>query len=611
LYHSTATLLPDGRVLVAGSGHNYFNDIAEFNGEIFSPAYLFKGARPTISSSPPMANYGKGFFVGTPDGASIASVSLIRNGAVTHSFNMDQRLVPLSFQQTAGGLTVQAPASANLAPPGTYMLFIVNSNGVPSVAPFVRLPAPYEDSSAPTAPSNLTASGGVGTVSLNWLAASDNVGVTKYDVYRSTTSGFTPTAANRVAQVTSLAYVDAPPAAGTYYYVVTAEDAAGNVGPASNQASAAATADVTPPTAALTNPAGGTTVTGMVGLTANASDDVGVAGVQFLLDGVSLGAEDTAAPYSLAWDSATASNGSHTLSARARDAAGNVTTSSAVTVTVSNAATPAGLVAYYHFDDGAGSTAIDSSGRGNAGTLSNASWSNSGKYGGALSFNGTNSIVNVADSDSLDLSSAMTLEAWVMPTTVTGYRTVMMKEVPGDLSYALYAGDTGGRPNAWGRVGTKSTGVAGASGLPLNAWSHVAATYDGAVIALYVNGTQVASKAMSGALATSASPFHIGGNTVWGEYFAGLIDEVRVYNRPLTGGEIQADMGTGGAIFTAQAAAPIFAPLGAGPDPVLTGTATGTVVRDRAGGSLFSDHQPARSTLPLRRRRPFELSGRE
>ena len=99
--------------------------------------------KPTITSAPTTLNYSSSFFVGTPDGAGISSVALIGNGAVTHSFNMDQRFVPLTFTQTGGGLTVQAPANANLAPPGYYMLFTVNSNGVPSVAPFVRLPAPY------------------------------------------------------------------------------------------------------------------------------------------------------------------------------------------------------------------------------------------------------------------------------------------------------------------------------------------------------------------------------------------------------------------------------------------------------------------------------------
>jgi Domain of unknown function (DUF1929) len=75
-----------------------------------------------------------------PDAASIRSGSLIRTGAVTHFFDQSERYLPLAFSQTTGGLTVMAPINGNLAPPGYYMLFIVNSSGVPSIAPFVQLP---------------------------------------------------------------------------------------------------------------------------------------------------------------------------------------------------------------------------------------------------------------------------------------------------------------------------------------------------------------------------------------------------------------------------------------------------------------------------------------
>jgi hypothetical protein len=594
LYHSTALLLPDGRVLVAGSGHNYYNNVAQFNAEIYSPAYLFKGARPTVSSSPATANYNSSFFVGTPDAADIASVSLIRNGAVTHSFNMDQRLVPLTFQQTAGGLTVQAPSSANLAPPGTYMLFIVNSKGVPSVAPFVRLPAAYEDTTPPTAPANAAAVGGVGTVSLSWSAASDNVAVARYNLYRSLTPGFTPSAANRVAQVTSLSYVDAGMPAGTYYYLVTAEDAAGNVGPASNQASATTTTDATAPTVSVTSPSTGATLAGVVTLAAAASDDVGVAGVQFLLDGTPVGAEDTAAPYTLDWNSTSVVNGAHTISARARDAAGNTTTSAGVGVSVSNTA-PTGLVAYYRFDEGSGATALDASGRANNGTIVGASWTATGKYGSALSFNGSSSIVNVADASSLDLTTGMTLEAWVNPSASSGYRTVVMKDIPGELSYALYGSD-GSRPNAWGRVGSTSTGVLGTGAVPLNVWTHLAVTYNGSSLVLYVNGSQAATKALSGSLVTSNSPLHIGGNAVWGEYFAGLIDDVRVYNRALSASEIQTDM-NGPATpppplpdSQTHSLSGTVTPTagGAGATLSLSGATTATVTADASGNYSFA-----------------------
>src|SRR5205809_7572985 len=98
--------------------------------------------------------------------------------------------------------------------------------------------------------------------------------------------------------------------------------------------------DTTPPTVSITSPISGATVGGTTSVTANASDNVGVVGVQFLLDGANLGVEDAAAPYSVSWNTTTASNGSHTLTAVARDAAGNRTTSAAVTVTVFNDTTP-------------------------------------------------------------------------------------------------------------------------------------------------------------------------------------------------------------------------------------------------------------------------------
>jgi hypothetical protein len=141
LYHSTALLLPDARVLVAGGGR--FNDINEptdqLSAEIYSPPYLFKGSRPTIGSAPSTVSYATNFSVSTPDASQISSVALLRLGAVTHAFDQNQRYVPLTFQQATGGLTVQTPSSPNLAPPGYYMLFIISSDGVPSVASMVKV----------------------------------------------------------------------------------------------------------------------------------------------------------------------------------------------------------------------------------------------------------------------------------------------------------------------------------------------------------------------------------------------------------------------------------------------------------------------------------------
>jgi hypothetical protein len=138
-YHGTALLLPDGRVVESGMGADFGNVPDEMSAEFYSPPYLFKGARPTITQSPAQVQLGTSFFVGTPDGASIQSAVLIRTGAVTHFFDQNTHYVPVSFQQATGGLTITAPSSAFLAPPGYYMLFLVNSNGVPSIAPFVQL----------------------------------------------------------------------------------------------------------------------------------------------------------------------------------------------------------------------------------------------------------------------------------------------------------------------------------------------------------------------------------------------------------------------------------------------------------------------------------------
>jgi hypothetical protein len=132
LYHSAALLLPDGRVLTTG-GNN------KPQTEVFEPPYLFKGPRPTITAAPPTVTYGEAFFVETPDAASVTQVTWVRLSSVTHAFNMNQRINRLAFAPAPGGLTVTAPPDANLAPPGHYMLFLLNSNGVPSVAKIIQL----------------------------------------------------------------------------------------------------------------------------------------------------------------------------------------------------------------------------------------------------------------------------------------------------------------------------------------------------------------------------------------------------------------------------------------------------------------------------------------
>jgi hypothetical protein len=217
--------------------------------------------------------------------------------------------------------------------------------------------------------------------------------------------------------------------------------------------------------------------------------------------------------------------------------------SNVVTATISvNAAV--GLVAAYSFGEGAGTTVADASGKGNNGTISNATWTAAGRYGGALLFNGTNAWVTVLDSSSLTLTTGMTLEAWVQPTSASSnaFRTIMLKERPSGLSYSMYSNNASKRPSSYINLGGIDQSVQGPATLLSNSWTHVAVTYDGTTLRLYVNGALVTSKSLPGALVAGGGALRIGGNSVWGEWFMGYIDEVRIYNRALAVGEIVTDM---------------------------------------------------------------------
>jgi galactose oxidase len=147
-YHSVSILLPDGTVLHGssgdaqippqnpGAGSLYPN---EKNHEIFSPPYLFKGARPKITSAPTTVGYGAVFSVATPNAAQVTEVRWIRVGSVTHAFDMSARANSLTFTRTASGVDVTAPSNGDVAPPGYYLLFILNRNGVPSEGQFIKI----------------------------------------------------------------------------------------------------------------------------------------------------------------------------------------------------------------------------------------------------------------------------------------------------------------------------------------------------------------------------------------------------------------------------------------------------------------------------------------
>jgi Concanavalin A-like lectin/glucanases superfamily len=204
-----------------------------------------------------------------------------------------------------------------------------------------------------------------------------------------------------------------------------------------------------------------------------------------------------------------------------------------------------GLVAAYSFDDFGGAVTADASGNGNHGVITEATRTASGYFGNALKFDGVNDWVSVNDSASLDLTSGLTIEAMVNPATVmSSWRTVVMKEQSGDEVYSLLANNTSNKPvmGQWINGGVKV--LYGVSSLAPNTWWHLAATYDGQTQRVYVNGDMVSERAQTGSIQTSANAMHIGGNSIWGEYFQGTIDEVRIYNRALSSTEVGTDYKT-------------------------------------------------------------------
>jgi hypothetical protein len=197
---------------------------------------------------------------------------------------------------------------------------------------------------------------------------------------------------------------------------------------------------------------------------------------------------------------------------------------------------PRGPVGEWGFDERSGRRTADASGADNGGRLSGPARTR-GRFGGGLSFDGRNDWVTVADDPSLDLTRAMTLEAWVRP-RAGGAAGVLVKERGRRLSYGLYS-----RPS--GHVHTSAEqALRGPRGLRRNRWSHLATTWDGRVLTVYVDGREVASHALTGTASTSTGPLRIGGNAIWPEFFRGVIDEVRVYDRALSAAEVARDRAT-------------------------------------------------------------------
>lgn len=359
-YHSTAVLLPDGRVMSAGDDYNgdpgkidanNDTDPMEDTAEIYKPPYLFRGPRPTITSistTPttadptsglPIIGFNGSFGVNTLN-TNITGAALVAPAAVTHGVDMNQRMLKLPVVQQTGCVSVTAPTGRNAAPPGYYMLFLLNDQGVPSVAKFVKLEeggplggcgtAAPPDLAPPTVGLLEPQAGTVaGTIDVR-ATASDDRGVVDVQFKRDGAPLSTDTTSPYSTTWNTTTATDGP-----HTLTATARDASGKTAEASVTVTVENT-DADGPTVNITAPAPGATVTGVATVAATANDPSGVTQVQFQVDDTDIGAPDPSAPYSVPWGSINVPNGSHTLTAVARDSFGNLRSSAGVDVTVDN-----------------------------------------------------------------------------------------------------------------------------------------------------------------------------------------------------------------------------------------------------------------------------------
>ncbi|HEV8640419.1 MAG TPA: galactose oxidase-like domain-containing protein, partial [Methylomirabilota bacterium] len=338
LYHSVALLLPDATVWVAGS--NPFQGAWDNRLEIYSPAYLFttdangnvvRAPRPTITSVPARVGYDASFQVQTPNAANIASVALVRPGSSTHAFDFDQRLVDLNFTAGSGVLTVTSPPNSNIAPPGYYMVFLVDKKGVPSIAKFVQVSfnptnqPPRGMILNPTPTTDVTIKAGQSvTFSGDGTDADGSV---------ATLSWVFPGGAPATSKVPTPGEVTFP-TPGTYIVSLTATDNLGDNDPSPPTRTITVQAPVF--SASFTNPPAGATVNGTQTV-AMAVSGGGTPNFTYRLkiDGTEVfttTTPDTSATYN--WNTTTVPNGAHTLTLTVTDATGQTSTATR-TVSVS------------------------------------------------------------------------------------------------------------------------------------------------------------------------------------------------------------------------------------------------------------------------------------
>lgn len=329
-------------------------------------------------------------------------------------------------------------------------------------------------------------------------------------------------------------------ASSLYHYRARSADVTGNLAVSGDLTfTTLVPPDTTAPTVNITAPTPSSTVSSTVTVSATASDNVSVSGVQFLLDGANLGSEDTTIPYSMSWNSMQNNNGSHMLTARARDTALNQAMSASVPVTVNNSSstsTPAaGLIGYWKLDESSGSTASDSSSGYSGNLINNPIWQ-TGNINNGLSLNGTNQYVSVPNTAALKLDgTAYSYSLWFRTNNPLKWQGLISKEGSSSYIATINANKVLVRHAAAGSF----FDLPGTISLTASTWYHLAVVYDRTTLRIYINGNLDTSRNVSQDLSSNNNGPLIFGRFFGGNYLVGMLDEVRIYNQALTPSEVQ------------------------------------------------------------------------
>jgi hypothetical protein len=382
---------------------------------------------------------------------------------------------------------------------------------------------------------------------IGWLTTEPSTSVVEYG----TTTSYGSTA-NNLSLVTNRAITLGSLTPNTLYnYRVRSADASGNVATSSNFTFITGLPDTNLPTVSLTSPANGLSVSNVVTLAATASDNVGVVGVKFFVEGIEVN-DDTVSPYSFGFDTTLRTNGNYKIYSQARDAAGNIKWSGTNTITINNplGALPASAV-NWTFSENAGTISRDSDRDIPLTLRTGATWT-TGRTGAgsAIAFDGVSGRADATNNAAYDYDgNTITVAAWVRLDNLNNWQQLVSKVTdvgtfaPPYFCWHLFAGTvstTQWRPQ-FQLANTAQTGVNISSTVAVNygEWVHIVGVYDGTAVRIYVNGLEQGNAAQTGNILRAPQPVYVGAHGLPGEFAKGAIDDIRIFSTALNASQIQ------------------------------------------------------------------------